>query len=45
VIVPVNRANQQLLVNGKVETSSKLSGNTSAAVILRQPGHYVLQEK
>ncbi len=45
VLVPVSQNQQQVLVNGKVDKTSTLSRNNRVEVILRQPGHYVLQGK
>ncbi|MGC2252178.1 MAG: alpha-L-rhamnosidase C-terminal domain-containing protein [Acidobacteriaceae bacterium] len=44
VLIPVNRAGQGVLVNGKVAMDVKSAENgTRAAVVLSAPGHYTLQ--
>ncbi len=45
VLVPATGGQQQVLVNGKVEENSKRFDSTRAAVVLNQPGHYVLQAR
>jgi alpha-L-rhamnosidase len=45
VLVPVSPNQQQVLVNGKTAENSTPSTHDRVEVILRQPGHYVLQGK